>query len=79
MMPHGKKKMTNRVHNLASYQFTQSDKIFIDTNIWLYLFPAPSSPNDKKAEKYSLAFQKLKEARAKIITDPLILSEYINT
>jgi len=70
--------MKNKAYDLNSYSFTSGEKILVDTNIWLYLFPAPGNPQYRFATQYSGAFKKLVNAHAQPILDPLILSEYIN-
>ena len=71
-------------YNLTTYAFSLEDKILIDTNIWLYLYPATQSPKSQHSfmanaiKQYSEAFKKLLSAKVQIILDPLILSEYLN-
>ena len=82
MTKRGKKKSTcmtkNKAYDLTSYSFSPNEKILIDTNVWIYLFPPPSDPKYRHAPQYSNAFHKLISANALPIFDTLILSEYIN-
>lgn len=57
--------------------FTSDDVLFIDTNIWLYLY-APQAPDDWKARTYSRALAKILSAKCRIFIDALVLSEFIN-
>lgn len=69
--------MKNKAYDLASYTFSAGEKILLDTNIWLYLFPASGQP-DRFAYQYSAAFTRLIAANAQPILSPMILSEYLN-
>jgi len=71
-------KMKNKAHDLASYSFTPGEQILVDTNIWLYLFPAPGNPHYTVARQYSTAFSRLVSAQAQPVLDPMVLSEYLN-
>ena len=70
--------MKNKVYNLTDYSFKSGESILLDTNIWLYLFPAPSSSLSDLFDKYSRAFNKLVKAQAQPVIDPMVLSEYLN-
>ncbi len=70
--------MNNKAYDLASYSFASGEQILVDTNIWLYLFPAPGNPHQPFAQKYSTAFSRLISAKAQPVLDPMVLSEYLN-
>lgn len=70
--------MNNKAYDLASYSFASGEQILVDTNIWLYLFPAPGNPQQPFAHQYSTAFSRLVSAKAKPVLDPMVLSEYLN-
>lgn len=70
--------MNNKAYNLASYSFASGEQILVDTNIWLYLFPAPGNPQQSFALQYSAAFSRLVSAQAQPVLDPMVLSEYLN-
>ncbi len=70
--------MKNRVHDLATYAFREEEPLLLDTNVWLYLYPAPSDKATRYATGYSNAFKKMRIARSRLIMDALILSEYLN-
>ena len=70
--------MKNKAYDLASYTFSAGEKIFLDTNIWFYLFPAPSGKPDRFAYQYSAAFARLIAANAQPVLSPMALSEYLN-
>lgn len=70
--------MNNKAHDLTSYSFASGEQILVDTNIWLYLFPAPGNPHQPFAQQYSTAFSRLISAQAQPVLDPMVLSEYLN-
>lgn len=73
--------MKNTVHDLADYTFRKDDVLLLDTNVWLYLNPAPSdrSPwTSSLTRQYSEAFKSMLSAGALLIMDALVLSEYLN-
>lgn len=70
--------MKNKAYDASSYTFSAGEKIFLDTNIWLYLFPAPADTSNKFSSQYSAVFSKLISANAQPILSPMVLSEYLN-
>ncbi len=69
---------SNKAYDLGSYSFVTGEQILVDTNVWLYLFPAPGNHPYPFARQYSNAFARLVSARAEPIIDPIVLSEYLN-
>jgi predicted nucleic acid-binding protein len=80
MMMHGWRKITmkNKAYDLSSYSFSSDEQVLVDTNVWLYLFPAPANPSNRFAIQYSTAFSSLVSAHAQPVLDPMVLSEYLN-
>lgn len=70
--------MKNKAYDLSSYSFSSGEQILLDTNVWLYLFPAPNNPSISFAAQYSTAFSNLVSAQAQPVLDPMVLSEYLN-
>ena len=70
--------MKNKAYDLSSYSFSSNEQVLVDTNVWLYLFPAPGNPPHNFAEQYSTAFANLVSAQAQPVLDPMVLSEYLN-
>lgn len=70
--------MKNKALKIGDYQFSKTDNLLLDANIWLYLFPPPSSPAHHATRIYSAAFKLMKDANSKIMINALILSEYLN-
>lgn len=68
----------NKALDSSAYVFQVGEKILVDANVWLYLFPSATQPPPRYAEQYSEAMKKLLQARAKPVVDALVLSEYIN-
>lgn len=86
MMKHGKRwnnekrdrTMKNKAYDVSCYKFCPGEKVLVDTNIWLYLFPAPAGKPKKFVSTYAAAFAKLVAADAQPILSPMVLSEYMN-
>jgi len=70
--------MKNKAYDLSSYSFSSNEQVLVDTNVWLYLFPAPGNPRHNFAKQYSVAFANLVSAQAQPVLDPMVLSEYLN-
>ena len=70
--------MKNKAHDLAIYTFSKDEPLLLDTNVWLYLFPAPSGTTPSFAKSYSEALKRMLAAGAHLALDALILSEYLN-
>ena len=59
------------------YDFTQTDALLIDANIWLYIY-CPQAQRDDISPNYSNALAKILKAKCSVFLDVLILSEFIN-
>lgn len=70
--------MKNKAYNLSNYNFVKDETLLIDTNIWLYLFPAPSDSRRSITRQYSSAFKAILDTKVTIVINSLILSEYLN-
>lgn len=70
--------MKNKAYDLSSYSFSSDEQVLVDTNVWLYLFPAPGNPPHNFTQQYSTAFANLVSAQAQPVLDPMVLSEYLN-
>jgi predicted nucleic acid-binding protein len=70
--------MRNKAYDLATYNFSKDEPLLLDTNIWLYLFPAPSDQLPRFAARYSSAFKRMLAASVYLALDAMILSEYLN-
>ena len=70
--------MKNKAYDLSSYSFSSDEQVLVDTNVWLYLFPAPTDPSNRFSTQYSTAFSNLVSAQAQPVLDPMVLSEYLN-
>jgi predicted nucleic acid-binding protein len=70
--------MTNKAWLVNSYVFRPEDELFLDANVWLFIY-GPQRPGDKRVAKYSDAFAKILNAQSRIYIDVLIISEFFNT
>ncbi len=68
----------NKILSIENYNFQVSDKLLLDTNIWLLLY-GPQKPTDRRVKIYSDAFLKILKAKSDIYIDVLVVSEFINT
>ena len=69
--------MENNIQAVVSYTFTRQDKLFLDANIWLYLF-GPREPRNYWNQIYSQVFNRILNANGHIYIDVLVVSEFIN-
>ena len=64
--------------NIQNYSFSEQDRLFFDTNIWVFIY-GPQSYSDSRRQKiYSGAFQSIITNGGKIYLDILVLTEFIN-
>jgi len=64
--------------DITVHSFADTDKLFFDTNIWLYLYGPQGAPNDRKTQIYSNALAKAVRAKSQIWLDVLVVSEFVN-
>jgi predicted nucleic acid-binding protein len=64
--------------NVNEIQNLKDRKVFLDTNIWIYLFCPLSHSREFVVKKYSRAFNHLIRSNSKLYTDVTVLSEFIN-
>lgn len=69
--------MPTEIFRVDSYEFAESDELFMDTNVWLYVY-APQAPDDKRTRVYSRALASILSAKSRIFIDAMVLSEFIN-
>lgn len=62
---------------IRHYNFIPQDKLFLDANIWLYLY-GPPKPMSRWRSIYSSVFNRILRAKSRIYIDVLIVSEFIN-
>ena len=70
--------MTPRALSVRDYDFQPEDELFLDANIWLFIYGS-QNPGDARMRIYSSAFRRILEARSRLYIDVLIVSEFINT
>jgi len=70
--------MTNNRFPVESYPFRQNDELFLDANVWLFIY-GPENPQNERTAAYSRALQKILCAKSKIYIDVLVVSEFVNT
>ena len=67
-----------KVTRVNNYEFTSNDQLFLDANIWLYVY-GPQKPGDNSVAIYSQVLRRILEAQSRIYIDILVVSEFINT
>ncbi len=68
----------NAVQSIDAYQFSSTDALLFDANIWIYLHCPESSPRTRVVACYSGALKRLLSAECHIFIDVLVLSEFVN-
>ena len=72
----------SRVFDIAKTSFTASDTMLFDANIWLFLRRPEFARSDEREKRataiYTAAAKEIIEAKATIVLDVLVLSEYWN-
>jgi predicted nucleic acid-binding protein len=71
--------MGNRVLDVGAYEPVSGDKLFFDTNVWLYLYCPIGNYRKKKIARYDSFLKKAIQAKATICVSSLVLSEFCNT
>lgn len=67
------------VYDVSNYQFSKAEKLLIDTNIWLYVHPPfPVSADKRQRKVYSRALKRMLSEESTLLTNVVILSEYLN-
>src|SRR6266568_1551838 len=69
--------MPSNALDIASYAFSDSDRLLLDANVWLFVH-GPNKPGDNRVAVYSRALAKILAARSAIHIDVVVLSEFIN-
>jgi predicted nucleic acid-binding protein len=63
---------------ITGYAFRNTDRLFLDANVWMYIYGPPGNPRDWKTGVYSRAFSDALKAGSQLHIDALILSEFVN-
>ena len=69
--------MRDKAGEIRHYNFTAQDKLFLDTNIWLYLY-GPPKPRSYWRSIYASVFDRMLRVKSRIYIDVLVVSEFIN-
>jgi hypothetical protein len=67
-----------KVEAIDTYQFQSTDRLLLDTNVWL-LLEGPQKPDDSRVAVYSQAFAQILTAQSRIHIDLLGVSEFVNS
>ncbi|RKU08003.1 PIN domain-containing protein [Candidatus Poribacteria bacterium] len=69
--------MRYKAGDIRYYNFTAQDKLFLDANIWLYLYGPPKLRSYWRPI-YTSTFNRMVRAKSRIYIDVLVVSEFIN-
>lgn len=69
--------MTYKASDVRYYNFTPQDKLFLDANIWLYLYGPPKRRSYWRSI-YASVFNRILRAKSRIHIDVLVVSKFIN-
>lgn len=69
--------MPGKAQDINTYAFKDSDRLLLDTNVWMFVH-GPTAPGDRRVAIYSSALARILAAKATIHIDVLIVSEFVN-
>jgi predicted nucleic acid-binding protein len=70
--------MSDNIVDIRSRSFTGQDRVFVDTNVWLFIYGPASATGAPQTATYSAALRRMRDARSSIYLDVLVLGEFIN-
>lgn len=69
--------MSSRVYSIEKYRFKKTDKLFLDTNFWLFVYGERRFRNER-VDIYQQAFARINAAQCQVYVDFVVLSEFVN-
>ena len=82
MIEHGKKKLAimaaDRVMNQLRCNLREGQPILVDTNVWLKCYYPPNSIEKSFDWKYSEGLQRMIDERVQLISNSVVIGEYLN-
>jgi predicted nucleic acid-binding protein len=70
--------MTSNRNDIRRHQFTSTDRLFIDANVWLAIY-GPIPYQHKYSAIYSRAWREMQTHCSQIYIDIIVLSEFVNS
>jgi len=70
--------LTNQVYRINDYQFSATNSVLFDANVWLYIYGPTGNRDQRLQSTYTLALRRIRSVRGRIFLDVLVLSEFIN-
>lgn len=67
------------IHNIKTYNIQPTDVFFFDCNVWLYIYCGIGYNSASMVSDYSNFYAKVKSAGNEIVTNTLLISEFINS
>jgi predicted nucleic acid-binding protein len=65
--------------NISNYTFSNNDRLFFDTNIWLDIYGPFVNKDVTITATYAIALKKIRHVQSCLFIDALVLSEFINS
>lgn len=71
--------MSNQIYAIETYDFSASDALLFDANIWLYIYGVYKTKSAERLKrKYEKQFRRIRGLKVPIFLDVLVVSEFIN-
>ena len=70
---------TLSIKSVRNFPFKATDKLFLDANVWFYIYFAGVVGQRPEEAAYSAAWKDILAAQSKVCIDALVVSEILNT
>jgi len=70
--------MSNEIIDISRYRFKQKHRLFLDANIWIFVYGPVFEPENPKKSIYSQALKNMMKSKSIILIEVLIVLEFIN-
>ena len=71
--------VTLSIKSVRNFPFKATDKLFLDANVWFYIYFAGVVGQRPEEAAYSAAWKAILAAQSKVYIDALVVSEILNT
>lgn len=70
--------MATRAHRIDEWEFSSADRLFLDANVWIFLFDPFDEPANATIKIYTTAYKRARAAGSQLFTDMTVLCEVVN-
>lgn len=70
--------MADTIFPIGRHTFHARDKLFFDTNVWVFIHGTQYQTIDNRVKLYSAAYRRIKEVGCQMFIDAIVLSEFVN-